>query len=344
MDDVILNIIYKLLISFVIVVIITVVLYYINDWLIDIKYKIEKNSLIIKIAKEEEYLGRVILRLYIWLIRIDSFISQLNYKFKYKFLKYTILLSAGILGGEFYLKNIEYFAYLIEIINVGFKTITFKVCTVILIIIFIKNAYNNSLRRGMKEKYFREVVEEYLKIKDDIIKLVFINKRNEEVIYKILNYCNDEIKLVNSKIDCNYLVEKILNSECDKMEKHIGLKIPIINDLISQVDIEIDKTGLDIILNSNSRIEMIYSVNKKLAVNLSKFSRMIKSSYVLDKRNIAETIVKGNDNINNVLEMHAIRSITNGIKLLELIKNIDRELGIIKKENNILEIVNRVKI
>lgn len=317
----------------------------------DLESKISEERIIESFCTEETWKNKWYRKWYIFVKNCEEIIGDIFYRYKKRCLKYSVVITIILLLKEIlekYNSNlIELYNKLINILdfnisilnfNIGFNEIKWVVLTFITII-GVKKYYKDKIRKSVKEECYKEVIDEYLRVKDILLDIIITNEENEKILYRILKYDYNELKEVSDfykKEIFNYLDSDIFDKEYKAVEKNIRSIIPQFNKLkeskFKAEDIERFKEFFD----SRSRYTIIYSINNKLA----KLIYDIGAKYIciLDKEHIIKSFMKSySKSMGDTLECKLNYSIDTRIKTLRIIDKIDRKIGLYKKEDTIYE-------
>lgn len=318
--------------------------------------KIDPEKVIESFCTEYSWQNRWYRKLYIFIKNYKETTTDIFYSYKKRCIKYSIIIILLLILRliiieilekyndkilEFFTKMLNIFSFNISILNfnIGFNEIKWVVLTFITII-GVKKYYKDKIRKSVKEECYKEVIDEYLRVKDILLDIIIItNVENEKILYRILKCDYQELKEVSDfykKEIFNYLDSHIFDEEYKKVEKHIRSSIPQFNKLkeckFNSKDIYRFKEFFD----SRSRHTIIYSINNKLAELIWDIG--IKSICILDKEHIIKSFMRSSPkSMGDTLEYKLNESINTRIEILRIIDKIDRKIGLYKKENSIYE-------
>lgn len=328
-----------------------------------LKYKMPQKWVIKSFCDEDIWYSRINRKLYEFIINLNKFIKDIFSRFRKRFFIYTVFISTSILIYFLVLKILErlefYSNKLIDIknrlVNFNIEFFNFKIefsdlkwiLLIAIGLLTINKCYRRNIRKNLKESYYREVVDEYLKVKDLILKIFYVNIYNEKILYEIMKYKDKELMTISDNYNkswFNYLCADIFNAEYTEVEKNIGFIIPRINELIEYKFESEDLIRFGEVFNSKSKNVIIYSIDKKLHKLLSTLALRSGYIYVIDKEYIIKTFMKNHEKIMiKTFENSIYNSINKRIEVLKKIEKIDKKIGLFTKEIGIYEFLEKVK-
>ncbi len=286
----------------------------------------------------------------IFIIKLRILIDNISFRFKIKYSKFIFLFIAIIVLFEMLveiLKNnsdkfIKIYNGLMNILLVT-SDINIKVLKLIVLIVVtilsVKKYYRDRIRKSIKENYYKEVIEEYLNLKDRVLDIIYTNINNERILYEVitLNYKQlEEVSDTYKRKIFNYLNADSFNSEYKEVEKYIINSIPKFNRL---KDHKFKEEELEIFrrfLKSKSRYPIICSINNRIGKLMMRLGLM--SMCIIDKEDIIKEFMSSyKKSMSKILEYKLKESIVSEVEILNIIKKIDKKIGLYKKENSIYE-------
>lgn len=316
-----------------------------DDLISDIKYKFSK-KLSLKLAENNEsLLDKFLYNIYKLILKVDNKIYYIYKFFGRETFKISSILASIIITykyrtiiidwiSNFYnteIKKIIIFNWSIVLDN---RIINNKLLWILISLFFIKKYYKTSLRRGYKEKYYKDVIDEYLKLKDLILEIIFINIENEKILYRIIKYNNDELKAIDKKYNrklYNFLNKDTFNEQYLDLEKDIEYMLPNIKELLDYNFNKEELLNFKELYWNCSRWNIIRSIDKKLS-NLFLYFEP-RNICIIGKEEIIKQYMINIGNIKKLLEQNVIKSVTKRIEFLDMIKKTDKRIGLYKREN-----------
>lgn len=339
-------------VSIVSVIFVKYVLEVINDKVISkIRNKISDKMIIKAFCDEENWRNKIICKVYILIINFQYLVIRMISKIQVKCFKYSINIFIILLilklvyilekNTDKLLKfqnEIINWNRLILPFNIDFSDLKWVVLTIIGIL-GIRKQYKNGIRKSVKEECYKEVIQEYLKVKDILLDIIVTNMENEQVLYRVLEYNCEELKVVADIYDekiFNYLNIDVFDEEYKDVEKHITSIIPQFDELREHKFRNKDIEKFKIFFESRSRNLIIRSINKKLEKLIKDI--FIKTIPIINKESIIKSFMKSfPKSMNYTLENELKYSIIVRSNILKKIDKIDREIGLYKKEDTIHE-------
>lgn len=298
----------------------------------------------LKVLKSSnEYIIDLLGKIYINLRNIRFLIYRIEYKLETKIIKilvYTFIMLVTInyikINGydivSYLIRNKEMIYSVINNIN-DYRQ---EILNIILILSVITTcSLKRSLRRKLKEDNYHYIVDNYLELRSILIEAIYINEENEKLLLTSLDDCKNELKEIEARYkDYSFIfLSSSRYIEDMKMIKSELNSISTINNL-KDYDLNPNEELLEFkrVLTSNSRINIISSIDKKLLKQLYHLSN--KKIIELIKDNIADGIIRRGKDYDILIENLIIHAFVNKYEILRIIKKIDKKIGINKKENN----------
>lgn len=163
--------------------------------------------------------NRVKKRLYILVKNLKWETDNLFYVYKIRCFKYSIIITLllivrFIIIEEYNYKLVELYNTILNLVNLKISILNFNIsfndikwiALTGVGILGLRRYYKDKIRKNVKEAYYREIIDEYLKIKDILLDIIITNMENEKVLYRILRCNSEELEEVSDIYRKKYLI------------------------------------------------------------------------------------------------------------------------------------------
>ncbi|EGS9999815.1 hypothetical protein I9Y31_002081 [Clostridium perfringens] len=290
------------------------------------------------------------------LLKLEYLIIMINQKVYYRILKNCKLLFCGWIS---YIVISKYSREIFNIIEYIFLSKIYLAIIFLITVIIIKGSYKRRLRKNLKEDIYKEVIKEYLLIKDYIFENIIDECENSFIFWrriKNLEYSNEFFSEENDFIE-EYLREKLeeldylqyveaSDEEIKEAYTFLYNNLPTIKELkhnelkLKNIMVFWDK------YDEGSRYEVIDSIDRRLGIYMLELKRWYKRSrfYLGKKRYVGFFYIKDIDEFKKNIEDAMRENLYMIIRILFVLEKIECRLKLDKKEDSISEyIINKFK-
>ncbi|MCX0374505.1 hypothetical protein LI058_13625 [Clostridium perfringens] len=313
-------------------------------------------KLVLNNNKNDDKIPFLVRYCYYILLKFEYFIEFIYHKKAYKVSGNCKLLFYTWI---FYKVLLEYNKEIFNILKYIFLSKIYLVIIFIITIIILKGSYKRRLRKNLKEDIYKEVIKEYLSIKDYIWRNIIDEYENSFIFWRRirrLEYSNKIFDEENNFIE-EHLREKLndlgslqyfgTKEEINEIYMFLYKNLPVIKELKHSNELILEKIMefLDK-YDKGSKHQVIDSIDPKLGMYMLELKSMytISGFYLGKKRYIGFFNEKEVGNFKEEVKKSMINNLSMFIRVAFILDKIEHRIKLDKKEDSVSEyIINKFK-